>query len=158
MRTLLCVCTALAIMAIFAAHASAEPIVYPAKGQSDAKMSKDKSACTQWAEKETGINPAAPPTSTTHNSPQAVGGRRLRGGARGAAGGAAIGAIAGDAGKGAAIGAVAGGMRGGMEQRKERKAEEQQAQTQAATQQQQTMSTFNRAYAACLEGRGYTVK
>ena len=72
--------------------------------------------------------------------------------------GAAIGAIAGDAGKGAAIGAVAGGLRGGMEQRKERKAEEQQAQTQATAQQQQAISTFDRAYAACLEGRGYTVR
>jgi hypothetical protein len=72
-------------------------------------------------------------------------------------GGAAIGAIAGDTGKGAAIGAVAGTMAGGARQR--RKAEAAQAQAQANQQQaQQALATYNRAFGACLEGRGYVIK
>jgi hypothetical protein len=82
------------------------------------------------------------------------GGERLRGAARGAASGAAIGAIAGDAGKGAAIGAVGGTMVGGARARNNRQAaaDSSQAQVQGA------MDTFNRAWSACMEGRGYSVK
>jgi len=80
---------------------------------------------------------------------------------RGAAGGAALGAvggaIGGDAGKGAAIGAGVGGLFGGF--RRMRAMEEEQA--QMANYQAQTAQAtggFNRAYGACLQGRGYTVQ
>ncbi|MFA4874419.1 MAG: glycine zipper family protein [bacterium] len=147
------------LVLIFAANAAAaELIIYPAKGQSESKMAKDKAECQQWAQKETGINPAtpapAPQAQSTSTEPK---GERVRGGARGAAGGAAVGAIAGDAGKGAAIGAAAGGMRGGRQQREARR-EEKSSQQQAQAQQQQRMDTYNKAYSACLEGRGYSVK
>jgi len=80
-----------------------------------------------------------------------------RGAAKGAAAGALIGAVAGDAGKGAAIGATTGGIAGGRRSRKQK--EQQQAQVQDATAKQQSaMATYQRAYTACLEGRGYTVK
>lgn len=142
---------------LFAASAMAgELIIYPAKGQSESKMSKDKSECHTWAVKETGIDPSvqtAEPAATS-SGPK---GERVKGGARGAAGGAAIGAIAGDAGKGAAIGATAGGMRGGMKQRQERR-EEKAEQSEAQAKHQQNLATYNKAYSACLEGRGYTVK
>jgi len=69
----------------------------------------------------------------------------------------AIGAIAGDAGKGAAIGATAGGLAGGAKQRAASKSQQQaQQQKQAAT--KESLDTFKRAYSACLEGKGYTVK
>jgi hypothetical protein len=61
--------------------------------------------------------------------------------------GAAVGAIAGDAGKGAAAGAVVGGVAG-----RRRGIQENQA---AAA---QTQDTYYRAFAACMEGRGYTVR
>ena len=69
----------------------------------------------------------------------------------------AIGAIAGNkAGKGAAIGAVVGTVAGGVHQ--QQKDEAAQAQTYADQQQaQQALASYDRAYAACLEGRGYTV-
>ena len=75
----------------------------------------------------------------------------------GALGGAGIGAIAGNnAGKGAAIGAI-GTLAGGASH--EHKAEEAQARTRADHQQaQQSLAAYNRAYGACLEGRGYTVR
>ncbi|KAB0445094.1 hypothetical protein, partial [Lysinibacillus fusiformis] len=61
--------------------------------------------------------------------------------------------IAGDAGKGAAIGATTGTVVGGSRARQNRRA--QAAQSQANT--QGAMDTFNRAWAACMQGRGYTV-
>jgi uncharacterized membrane protein len=81
------------------------------------------------------------------------GGERARGAARGALGGAAIGAIGGDTGKGAGAGAVVGTMAGGRQARQNRDARNQQAQGA----QQDALNTFNRGYAACMTGRGYTV-
>jgi hypothetical protein len=61
------------------------------------------------------------------------------------------------AGKGAAIGAVVGTVAGGVHQ--QRKDQAVQVQTHANQQQaQQALASYNRAYAACLEGRGYTVR
>lgn len=148
----------------FAACAAAafaqEPIIYPAKGQSELKMAKDKGECQQWAKKDTGIDPVAAAMEPVTAEPVSSGpkGERLKGGGRGAAGGAAVGAISGDAGKGAAIGAIAGGMRAGMKSRQEKKAEKAGAEQQAQAQHSQKLSTYNRAFCACMEGRGYTVK
>jgi YmgG-like glycine-zipper protein len=135
-----------------------QPIIYPSKGQTAEQQQKDQGECSAWATQTTGVNPMAVAQSQA-NQPAPTGpqGERVGGAARGAVGGAAIGAIAGDAGKGAAIGAVAGTMAGGARQR--RKADAAQAQAQANQQQsQQALATYNRAFAACLEGRGYTIK
>jgi hypothetical protein len=137
-------------------------IVYPAKGQSQDQMEKDKFECYSWAKKQTGFDPMQTPQATAPPPQQeAQQGGVLRGGARGAAVGAVGGAIAGDAGKGAAIGAASGAMIGGMRRRDQRR-RQQQAQDQWAQQQAaqytQARNTYNRAFSACLEGRGYTVK
>ena len=146
----------LAALAIaFAAHAQ-KPIIYPAKGQSSAQQKKDEAECYAWAKQTTGIDPAvvasSPPPQQT--GPATGGGQRLRGAARGAAGGAAIGAIAGDAGQGAGIGAVVGTMAGGRQARQQQADQNQQA----VAQQQNLINTHYRAYGACMEGRGYTIK
>ena len=135
-----------------------QPIIYPAKGQSVEQQQKDQGECAAWAKQSTGIDPmAVAQSATSQPAPTGPQGERLGGAARGAVGGAAIGAIAGDAGKGAAVGAVAGTMAGGARQR--RKADAAQQQAQANQQQsQQALSTYYRAYSACLEGRGYTIK
>lgn len=123
----------------------ARPIAYPAKGQSVQKQQQDDSECYVWARNSTGIDPGT--VSSASQGPAVGGGERLRGAARGAVGGAAIGAIAGDTGKGAGIGAVAGTMAGGVRAR----------QNQQSTQ-QGAIDTYYRAHAACMEGRGYTIK
>jgi hypothetical protein len=80
-----------------------------------------------------------------------------------------IGGIAGDAGKGAAIGATAGTVRGGRQQRKGNAAAKEQASADAGAQvnQQyqnqkaaynQQMGNFKRAFSACMEAKGYSVK
>jgi hypothetical protein len=135
--------------------AQGKPIAYPAKGQSEQKQQQDDGACYSWAKSNTGIDPAAVANAPPPPSGPAVGGgERVQGAARGAAGGAVIGAIAGDAGKGAAIGAAGGTMVGGSRARQNRR----NAQASSQSQTQGAMDTFNRAYAACMEGRGYTIK
>jgi len=130
--------------------------VYPESGQSAEQQEKDKYECHTWAKRETGFDPMARPTATSpapqENKPGVVGTA-----ARGAAVGAVGGAIGGDAGKGAAIGAATGGLIGGMRNRDQRRAQDQWAQEQVSQYEQQR-SRFNRAYAACLGGRGYTVR
>jgi hypothetical protein len=164
------------IAAVFAMSASAQSlIIYPAKGQSAAQQTKDEGECNSWAKTNTGIDPVAlanaasqpVPVAATPEAPE-QGGQRVRGAARGAAVGAAAGAIAGDAGEGAAAGAVVGTAAGGAKKREARRqaaAQQQQAQQQAqatanaqAAETQQKLATYNKAYSACLEGRGYSVK
>lgn len=151
------------IMAMTAGMAVAqELIVFPAKGQSNDQMEQDKFSCYTWAKNETGFDPMAPPTATAPPPQQeAPQGGVVRGAARGALVGVAAGAIAGDAGKGAAIGAASGGLIGGMrrnDQNRRQASNQQQWEQQQAQQNSQKRSTYNRAYSACLEGKGYTVK
>jgi hypothetical protein len=110
------------------------------KGQTKEQQSKDTAECQQWATQQ------APP-SQTPTGPGTHGRGVARGAARGAAVGAAAGAAGGDASKGAAVGAVAGGAVG------RRRSKQQQAAAQA-----QGQSDWARAFASCMEGRGYTVK
>ena len=144
-------------LAFTVSAAQAAPIVYPAQGQSPQQQSSDDGQCYEWAKRTTGVDPmamagGAPP-------PQQVdeGGMRAGGLFRGALGGLAIGSIAGGhGGEGAGIGALLGVMAGGRRARMEQASMNQQAQGQMQYQ-QQSMSTYNRAYSACMTGRGYTV-
>ena len=77
---------------------SQELMIYPAKGQSNDQMEKDKYECYTWAKGQTGFDPMQMPTATSAPPSQqkkSVGGSTLRGGVVGGAGGAIIGGIAG---------------------------------------------------------------
>ena len=134
-----------------------DPIVYPNQDQSPEQQQKDEFECYTWAKGETGFDPMQVPTPTEAPPEQ----QAKKGGAgRGALGGAAIGGIVdGSSGAktGAAVGAVVGGARRGSQNK-------QQAQSQAQWEQEQAQiysqnrGGYNRAYSACLEGRGYSVK
>lgn len=41
-----------------------DPIVFPAEGQSQEQMEKDKFSCYQWAKNETGFDPMQTPTAS----------------------------------------------------------------------------------------------
>lgn len=139
-----------------------EPFIYPAKGQSQEQLEKDKFDCYSWAKKNTGFDPMVQPTASTPPPAQeAPKGGLVKGAARGALVGVAVGAIAGDAGKGAAIGAAGGGLVGGMrrqDQNRQQQQSEQQWAQQQASEYQSKRNAYDRAYGACLEGRDYTVK
>jgi len=140
--------------------------VYPGSGQDAAKQGQDESECYAWARQQTGIDPTAAPTQAA--AAEAPKGGAVKGAARGAARGAAVGAVSDerhvgdegslDAGEGAAAGAVAGAARGRQAQKKAEKQAEGQAKQAAATQDAQAKETFKKAWGACLEGRGYSVK
>lgn len=118
--------------------------VYPQKGQSAEQQQRDQGECHSWAVQQTGFNPGAAPAPSS-----GADGSLVRGGARGAAVGAVVGAIGGNAGKGAAAGAAGGALIGGMRRRDRTR---QQEQSYSAGQQ-----AYQRAFGACMQGRGYSV-
>ena len=125
---------------------------YPAKGQSQAQQQKDEASCSQWATQQSGFDPMNPPVAAQAQAAPVTGsGAR----AKGALVGAGIGAVSGgDAGDAALAGAVAGGvMRRGKNRRAARAQNEANAAAVAGTQ-----AAFDQARAACLTGRGYTLR
>ncbi len=141
--------------------AVAQVFIYPARGQSPQQQEFDKGQCYSWAVQQSGFDPANPRVAAAPPpSPGAPQGGLFRGAAGGAALGAVGGAIGGNAGEGAAIGAAVGGLFGLI--RRARSMEEQQQQQQSYAAQQQSAlaqghAAYNRAFSACMTGRGYTV-
>jgi hypothetical protein len=138
----------------------AEIYVYPSKGQSQEQQQRDEWECHQWATQQTGVDPQQiAEQATSAEAAEAYGGPRpnvIGGGMRGAAVGAVGGAIGGDAGKGAAIGAAVGGLGSVMRARRETEWR-YQAYSNMANTQRADLRRYDRAYATCLEGRGYAV-
>ncbi|MDD2320823.1 MAG: glycine zipper family protein [Geobacteraceae bacterium] len=147
--------TLLTVFSTTGVAAAQDPYVYPTRGQSSNQVEQDKYSCYQWAKGQTGFDPMQTPTATA--PPPPTRGGAVRGAAGGAALGAAVGAIAGDAGKGAAIGAASGGIIGGVRRHRSKVEQNQYAQEQAAGYEQRR-TEYNRAWGACMEGKGYTVK
>jgi len=141
---------------------SAQTFIYPKNNQSQAQQDKDRYECHSWAVKQTGFDPSVSyPTNPNSLDPQPYRPSQphvLKGAARGATLGVVGGAIAGNAGKGAAAGAAMGGMAGGFRRRDERKEQANAQQQQAQSQASQASAGYQRAMAACLDGRGYSVK
>ncbi len=134
---------------------AADFFIYPAEGQSAEQQEQDEFQCQRFARDRTGFDPMATPRASS--APPEQQGGAVGGAARGALLGTAVGAIAGDTRRGAAIGAASGGLMGGMRRRDSNRQQEQWRQQEAANYQRQR-NEFNRAFAACLEGRGYTVR
>jgi len=134
---------------------AAEQFVFPKSGQTKEQQEQDEFTCYKWAKEQTGFDPNKPVEQA--GAPAAPKGGAVSGAAKGAAVGAVGGAIGGDAGKGAAVGAGVGAAAGAH---KKRKGEKQQAaaQQQAAQQQEASVGNYQRAFGACMEGKGYTVK
>ncbi len=149
----------IAALSSLALPASAQqPIAYPAKGQSAQQQQNDTGQCQAWAKQTTGVDPMAlAQAGAGASAPPQPGGERVRGAVGGALVGGVVGGIGGRGGEGAAAGAVVGTMAGGARQREKQRARSQQQQAQQQQVQSQ-LSTFNRAYAACMSGRGYTIQ
>ena len=132
-----------------------ELFIYPSQGQTREQQDLDEAQCRRFATERTGFDPMRTPTATT--AAPGSQGSVLGGGARGALLGTAVGAIAGDVGRGAAIGAASGGLLGGMRRHDSQRQQQDWAQREFHRQ-HQNREVFNRAFAACLEARGYTVR
>jgi hypothetical protein len=132
--------------------------VFPAKEQKPEQQATDEQACYSWAVQQSGVDPLNMAATKPDSVATGPDGSAVKGAAKGALAGAAIGAIAGDAGKGAAIGAAAGGMGGVAGKKKKNAKKEEQAKQSAAAADQAKIDSFKKAYSACLEGKGYSVK
>ena len=148
------------------AASAQELVIYPSNGQSAEQMEQDKFQCYSWSKNESGFDPMAIPTaSAPPPQKEAQKGGVVKGGARGALAGGAIGAIAGnsksDTRKGVKAGAATGAVVGGVRRNKQTKAEDKKQkdwEKQQSSQYAQGRNNYNRAYSACMEGRGYSVK
>jgi hypothetical protein len=132
--------------------------VFPGKNQSQATQKSDEFECYKWAVEQSGIDPLNMPQVKTAPEQTGPDGSAVKGAAKGAIVGVAVGSIGGEAGKGAAAGAVVGAA-GGIRQKKVGQAKQQQeSQANAAAQEQAIKDSFTKAFSACIEGKGYTVK
>ena len=130
------------------------------------QQASDEKTCYDWAVQNTGIDPLAAPKNEETQQPAVQQTSRRGGGAGGAVRGAAAGAVIGeiandDASQGAAVGAALGVVGG----RRQARAAEQTAQAEAketaektAAASEEQVKKFNNGFAACLEGKKYTVK
>lgn len=156
----------LVLSAFFAGSVNAgDFMVYPAQGQSEDQTEKDKFECYTWAKNRTGFDPMKTPTTSKAPPPKeketwGAGKGAVGGGLLGAGTGALIGGRKG-AGRGALIGAGGGAVVGGIRRSDQKRREQQRRQQWEQEETQKYMrsrSDYNRAYSACLEGRGYSVK
>lgn len=138
-----------------------EPFIYPQEGQDAQQIQEDKFECYGWATEQSGFDPMQRPTASTPPPQQTQGPSTGRSVALGAAVGGLGGAIGGEFGKGAAAGAAVGLLGGGIRSKSHQTSQQQQQKEWA---QQQTAEynrnrdNYNRAFSACMEGRGYTVR
>jgi outer membrane lipoprotein SlyB len=156
------------MMALFAGTALGQDLgVYPAGGQSNDQMEKDKFECYSWAKEQSGFDPMQMPTASSPapaKGDKSVAGGAVGGGLLGGVGGAVIGGIAGGkkgVRKGASSGGLSGGAIGGMRsssQNRQANAKREQWEREQANQYMQQRNLYNRNFAACIEGRGYSVK
>lgn len=143
---------------VIATGQAQELMIFPNGDQTPEKQEEDKFACYGWAKGETGFDPMEVPTATeTPPQQQAAQGGVGRGAVRGAAVGQIVGGDSDSTWKGAAAGAAIGGMRRNDQKRKEQQAQQQWEQEQAQIYAEKR-NRYNRAYAACLEGKNYTVR
>ena len=142
-----------------------DPIVYPAQGQSEDQMEKDKYQCYSWAKNQTGFDPMITPTTTSAppGKEKEVWGAGKTGVAGGATGAVVGGLTKGRKGavRGGLIGAGTGALIGGVRSSNQRKREEQKRkdwERKETNNYARARNEYNRAFGACMEGRGYSVK
>ena len=147
----------LAAMLTAGAAVAQDLMIYPAQNQTPEQQERDKFECYGWAKGESGFDPMVQPRATEPPPEQ----QSTRGGVlRGAAIGGVVGNIAGDDSSDRRDARRAGAVIGGLKQRNTKRRNEQAQQQWEQEQQQiyqQNRNNYNRAYSACLTGRGYTV-
>lgn len=150
-------------------YAQSGTYAFPQKGQTPDQQKQDEGSCAQWAKGQTGIDPAVlqyrqqEAASDQQQAEQAASnpgtGRKL---VRAAATGAAVGQMNKNmddgAGKGAAIGATLAVSKA----RGDKVEQQKQAPLNAANAQSQSVQAdgekFKKAYCACMEGKGYSIR
>jgi hypothetical protein len=152
------VIVSIAALLLSASPALAEPVAYPAKGQSSDQQTRDELECHQSAQTETGVDPVALAEQATASSkPDSASKSGLGSGMSGAGIGAMRGAAGGDAGAGAVHGAGIGRLISIVRSRRQMEKQNEQ-ESAAKSEMHAQLDKYDGAYAACLTARGYTVK
>lgn len=157
MRTITPIIVATCLGIVASQVAAQELFIVARDGQDQDQQELDEFQCMRWARDETGFDPMAVPTATEAPPQQ----QAAQGGVgRGALRGAAVGGIVGGS-SGARTGAAAGGLVGGA-RRSDQNRSQSQAQAQWEQEQAQiyaqNRNNYNRAFTACMDARGYTVR
>jgi hypothetical protein len=118
---------------------AAQPYFYPTQGQSPQQEESDKGQCYGWAVKQTGFDPANPRVVTPASPPSYSGQAPPQQG-----------------------GVLFGGLRRlRFEEQEQQQMQMRQQQAYAAQQQNalaQGRANYERAFGACMSGRGYSVR
>lgn len=152
MRRLMVIAIVMAFVPL--AHGQ-ELFVFPNDGQSQDQQDQDEFQCQRDARNRTGFDPMATPRARTA-APEQQGGV-VGGAARGALLGGAIGAVTGNTSQGLRAGAAGGGILGGMRRADSNRQQDDWVRQETENYQRQR-SNWNRAFIACMEARGYTVR
>lgn len=140
--------------------------VYPAGGQDDATLERDRYECYVWATAEAGFDPARDKAVEPAKLVRVPVGDNPNEGAttKGTLVGTIAGVAIGDSHEGAALGAVLGTLTGAViENEGEKRARrEARAEAEAILAENEALAAghadYRRAFTACLEGRGYVVR
>lgn len=136
--------------------------VYPRHGQTVDQQNSDDWQCNRSAIEVTGYDPTnpsyMPPERDLGAQGRTVAKSAVVGSAASSAVGAAAGAVIGEAARGAAMGAAGGGVAGLIRGLFAASRQQQGAQQQQLQRQQQRLQTYQRAYTACMDARGYSVR
>lgn len=139
--------------------------VYPAGGQDERQLDRDRYECHRWAVRQSSFDPSLPGlppqqrVQVVRSGPPP--GSQV---AAGAVTGAVIGAAVSnpwEQGEGALIGAAAGALLGAVvesSQNQQVATVQSQYDQAAAAEQEQRAGEYRRAISACLAGRGYSVR
>jgi len=135
--------------------------VFPGKDQKPEQQAADEQACYSWAIQQSGVDPLNMTPTAPAPVDKGPDGSVVKGAAVGAIGGAVVGGIVHPYhhhGGAAATGAMVGAMAGAAGKAKKDAGKEQQAKQAAAATDKAKIDSFKKAYSACLEGKGYSVK
>jgi len=131
---------------------------FPAKQQTQQQQKKDEFECYKWAAEQSGVDPMVPINVKPDSVATGPDGTAAKGAAKGALVGLAIGSVSGNAGEGAAIGAGVGAARGAKQKGYVDARKQQEANAQAQKKEEEIRNAYLKAFSACMEGKGYTIK
>ena len=130
--------------------------VFPKGEKSPEQQLKDDNDCFAAARSQSGYDGKLADSNVP--PPREKTGGAIKGAIGTAAVGTIIGAIAGDAGKGAAIGAGVGLVGGSANQSEANRMARERAAAEEAYRKGTAVADLKRAYAACMDAKGYSVK
>lgn len=135
--------------------------VYPAKGQDEAQLDRDRYECHLWAVRQSRFDPSDPRQPPQRRVRIVRGPSTAEGAATGAMTGAVLGAIVSSprhTGDGAIVGAAAGAILGGTIAASRQADAQEQEDAARDEESARRAEGYRRAVTACLDGRGYTVR